>query len=544
MGNTPQSSSLANSPVLGAETVNCSSEEFRRRLCDDEGFTSGDHDQIGPSSCTGGGGGGGGGTKDGAPGKAASGWAMPWANAGRGRKVKRAVAPLKTLVVTCEGVNEEVALPKVFALFNVVALQRHLDIGSLVVKSVISVVILIFVEDPHYEISVILPPQTQNKLRSEWELCDELIVGPRGIAMSLSSDGATPDQCRVCGDFLSKLFSNPNNSMESSKQEDKSIPKYLQNVHKLKSLQHCCGSSAHEILSPVRGDAFAAPQIEFRDGSTASINLFQCIDNPDRCLTIYHHDIFIPLLRHDGGASDPTLTYAAGSRLLGEKWEGGIVPYRIFPNISQYHMVELRSTILLYDLAYAKNKKAGLKRILDQAPVGMGLLQKINQAIVSIQEVCPVRFVLASDESPNCVIILHDKAGPWSQTGKAPTPIQRVALHNNVTVGNIIHELLHTLGLDHTHCRYDRDKYVNVNYEFIDKSNLGDFDKSVNEKEAVGSYDFGSIMHYPRNAFSTSSKPTLEPIPGGVEIGQRKCLSPGDIHTVQRTLFSNLGLVV
>ncbi|CAM4825436.1 unnamed protein product [Rotaria magnacalcarata] len=46
-------------------------------------------------------------------------------------------------------------------------------------------------------------------------------------------------------------------------------------------------------------------------------------------------------------------------------------------------------------------------------------------------------------------------------------------------------------------------------------------------------YDYGSVMHYPNNAFSSNSLPTIEPIQPNVTIGQRVNLSAIDIQEVR-----------
>ena len=64
------------------------------------------------------------------------------------------------------------------------------------------------------------------------------------------------------------------------------------------------------------------------------------------------------------------------------------------------------------------------------------------------------------------------------------------------------------------------------------------FNQHITDGDDVGAYDFGSIMHYPRNAFSVNGTDTITPLaalPPGVVIGQRTGLSAGDIaaaHTL------------
>ncbi|CAF5003246.1 unnamed protein product, partial [Rotaria sp. Silwood1] len=46
-------------------------------------------------------------------------------------------------------------------------------------------------------------------------------------------------------------------------------------------------------------------------------------------------------------------------------------------------------------------------------------------------------------------------------------------------------------------------------------------------------YDYDSIMHYPRDAFSVNGQDTIRPLQAGVTIGNRQTLSVIDIEEVQ-----------
>lgn len=46
-------------------------------------------------------------------------------------------------------------------------------------------------------------------------------------------------------------------------------------------------------------------------------------------------------------------------------------------------------------------------------------------------------------------------------------------------------------------------------------------------------YDYGSVMHYERDAFSMNGLPTIEPLQAGARIGQRQNLSGIDILEVR-----------
>ncbi|KAL1465854.1 hypothetical protein WDU94_005388 [Cyamophila willieti] len=108
---------------------------------------------------------------------------------------------------------------------------------------------------------------------------------------------------------------------------------------------------------------------------------------------------------------------------------------------------------------------------------------------------------------------------------------------NCFVLGTVQHETLHALGFWHEQARPDRDRFVDIHYDLIRKGSEVNF-KKRNSKEATTlelPYDFGSIMHYSRFAFSRDAKtPTITPkkslkniLPD--KIGQRINISKMDI---------------
>ncbi|XP_028257404.1 low choriolytic enzyme-like [Parambassis ranga] len=101
------------------------------------------------------------------------------------------------------------------------------------------------------------------------------------------------------------------------------------------------------------------------------------------------------------------------------------------------------------------------------------------------------------------------------------------------------HELLHALGFNHEQTRSDRDEHVRIllqnvipgmehNFRRIDTINLGT------------PYDYNSVMHYGRFAFSRNREPTIIPIPDpNVAIGRATEMSPTDILRVNRLYRCN-----
>ena len=94
----------------------------------------------------------------------------------------------------------------------------------------------------------------------------------------------------------------------------------------------------------------------------------------------------------------------------------------------------------------------------------------------------------------------------------------------------IAHEIGHALGAEHEQSRSDRDAYVLINYANIQSGMASNFDvlSTVN----YGAYDFASIMHYHRLAFSSNGQNTIQPRPAYSQylyaMGEEENLSPLD----------------
>ena len=97
------------------------------------------------------------------------------------------------------------------------------------------------------------------------------------------------------------------------------------------------------------------------------------------------------------------------------------------------------------------------------------------------------------------------------------------------SVGTVIHEIGHAIGLLHEQCRYDRDNYVTVNINNVSSENRHNFDKRTSNYLCTGAFDFESIMLYSSYDFAiNSSIPTMTKKDGTTFTAQRNRLSDLD----------------
>jgi len=102
--------------------------------------------------------------------------------------------------------------------------------------------------------------------------------------------------------------------------------------------------------------------------------------------------------------------------------------------------------------------------------------------------------------------------------GYEAEPAQPMTGSTNCTVGTILHEMGHVIGLWHEQSRADRDNYISVNYNNVIKGSWGNFEVVTQNAETLGLYDYASVMQYPPYSFSRNGGTVIETIPAGIPL--------------------------
>ncbi len=169
---------------------------------------------------------------------------------------------------------------------------------------------------------------------------------------------------------------------------------------------------------------------------------------------------------------------------------------------------------------------------------GLPNQQRVTDAIAHWEANTTIRFTLrtAANQAQFPDFARFVSGGGCSSFVGKQGGQQNITLGAGCTAGNAIHEIGHTIGLWHEQSREDRDNFVTIVWANIDPSMQFNFSQHISDGDDLGAYDYGSIMHYPPNAFTINGQNTIvakQALPAGVVMGQRSGLSADDLAGVR-----------
>ncbi len=127
-----------------------------------------------------------------------------------------------------------------------------------------------------------------------------------------------------------------------------------------------------------------------------------------------------------------------------------------------------------------------------------------------------------SSYGPNYVDIdlsADDTSGECeADEGYEAIPGQPMEGSTDCTIGTILHEMGHVIGLWHEQSRPDRNTYITVNYNNVIKGSWSNFEVNSDNQQLLSGYDYASVMQYIPFAFSRNGGPVIESIPAGIPL--------------------------
>ncbi|XP_041351985.1 uncharacterized protein LOC121370664 [Gigantopelta aegis] len=168
----------------------------------------------------------------------------------------------------------------------------------------------------------------------------------------------------------------------------------------------------------------------------------------------------------------------------------------------------------------------------------------ILRAFNHIQERTCIKFKKRRNKDKDYVRYISEP-GCWSNVGKRGG-MQLISLGRGCeNLGTTVHETSHALGMWHEQARVDRDRFVKILEENISPKYLPDF-KVISRRAATSRgypYDYDSVMHYNKLAFTRAGDPTIKVIgigkKLGLKIGQRLGLSTIDMAQLREMYHCN-----
>jgi hypothetical protein len=127
-----------------------------------------------------------------------------------------------------------------------------------------------------------------------------------------------------------------------------------------------------------------------------------------------------------------------------------------------------------------------------------------------------------------------------NQSGQCESYVGRIGGEQVATgsvscsVGTLLHEMGHILGLYHEMSRPDYSNYITINYGNVIKGSEDNFATLSDNFQDTTLFDYASVMMYIPFAFTRNGGPVLDTKPPGMQLSSLNGYSAGDIDGIER----------